>query len=84
MADVQAKSQKTATQETPESRDPQSGDTVWFRGYTLGDESRPGYAANCVGMRVTLSYLTRSGAWLSEHLCPYDPSGKESGSWRFR
>lgn len=63
---------------------PQPGDAIVFTGWTDGETDRPGFAAHCVADKATLSYMTKSGAWMSAHLAPYDPTGKAPGSWRWR
>jgi len=71
-------------QEAPKKqRLPQPGDPIRFTGWTHDETDLAGFAAHCVGDRATLSYMTRSGTWLSAHLAPYDPTGITAGSWRW-
>ena len=80
-----AEQSATSTRTTPEKkvRTPKPGDAIVFTGWTTDERALAGFAANCVGEKVSLSYMTKNGTWLSAHLAPYDATGQTAGSWRW-
>lgn len=65
------------------ARLPKPGDAIRFTGWTAGEDGLAGFAAYCVGDKASLSYMTKTGTWLSAHLAPYDATGQAAGSWRW-
>ena len=65
---------------------PKAGDKIVFTGWNKGDEDLHAVVARSYGpsMKVNVSYLTSFGDWRAAASVPYDPTGTQAGSWRWR